>query len=165
MSDDLFDNGIDGEPFGRDMAEEQAECFSEDMYEEYEMGGYNLYTNEDDETKITYYCGQWNDSGVDPDRISIKCNYMSFKDEEYYVSIGEESAWIGVPGRKSFELKVKFDLSDFVEVDSPIDISVHRRFNFSEMVDLLSEKKIKFVFDKEKFKTKLERYRGLLAFS
>lgn len=159
--DDLFDDGINGT--GWDNASEA----SADQYgdDEYEWGGTLLYADGANETKITYYCGQWNDSGVDPDSISIKCNYMDFKDNEYWVSIGEESAWFGVPGKKAFELKGQFKISDFVEIDSPIDISVHRRFNFSEMIDLLSEKKIKFVFDKEKFIAKLERYRGLLAFS
>lgn len=159
--DDLFDNGIDGTGWDN-SSEAAADSYSE---EEYEMGGTLLYANSTDETKITYYCGQWNDSGVDPDHIAIKCDYISFKGDEYWVSIGENSTWFGVPGRKAFELKGEFNLSDFVEVESPIDISVRRRFNFSEMIDLLSEKKIKFGFDKEKFKAKLERYRGLLVFS
>ena len=161
MNDDLFDNGIDGT--GWDNATEA----SADQYgdEEHEMGGILLYNNDKDETRITYYCGQWNDSGVDPDHISIKCDFMDFATAEHWVSIGEDSAWFGVPGKKAFELKGQFKLSDFVEVESPIDIDVNRRFNIDEMVDLISEKKIKFGFDKEKFKAKLERYRGLLVFS
>ena len=155
--DDLFDNGIDGEPFegpNDDYADEESY-----------WGGTVLYANSKDETRITYFCGQWNDSGVDPDSISLKCNYMTLKDDEYYVSIGKDSIWIKVAGKTAFELKGQFNISDFVEVDSPIDINVRNRFNFDEMIDSISEKKIKFVFDKEKFKAKLERYRGLLVFS
>lgn len=161
MEDELFDNGIDGKPWGKDQAEASAEDYSDAYYED---GGIYLHQNTESDTKVVYFCGQWNDSGVDPDRIGVECDTSEFEDKGYSVYFEKDYAWIKVPGRKSFQLKMSFQLSDFVDVQSPVPI-VMPYTGIADLQDALSAKKVQIIFDKEKFKAKLERYKNLLVFS
>jgi hypothetical protein len=153
-NDDIFDNGIDGEPF---------DSPADDYYDDYEDSGFVIYRNKADNTQIIYYSGQWNDSGVDPDRILVRCDIDNFGDAKYYVCINIDRVWIKTP-EKHFDMDVVMKLSDFVDIESPIEITPNRT-SISEMTDLLSDKKIKITFDKEKFKARLERLRNLLVFT
>jgi len=164
MNDDDFDNGIDGTPWASNSTEDSAERCSEEEYVTYELGGVYLHKDSANDTEIIYYYGQWNDSGVDPDKIALGCNVSAYEDKEYRVWFDRESAWIKVPEKKAFELNGKFSLKDFVDYESPVNIECMRT-NFDDLQDALSEGKVKFIFDKEKFIAKLERYRGLLVFS
>ncbi len=163
MNDDLFDNGIDGEPWAQDAAENGAERYSEEEAEIHEMGGVYLHKDTVNDTEVIYYWGQWNDSGIDPDTIALGCDVSAYEDKEHRVWFDRESAWIKVPGKKQFQLPGKFNLKDFVDVESPVHIECMRT-HFADLQEALSEGKVKITFDKEKFKVKLERYRSLLAF-
>jgi len=160
MEDDLFDNGIDGTTWDN-QSEAWADSYSED---ELEYGANYIYENAKDDTAIIYYCGQWNDSGVDPDRICIKCDMSGFHgDIGYQVYIDRDKIWVTVPG-KHFSLNLQLQAKDFIDIESPVPLELPYT-SISAMKDALSDKKVKITFDKEKFKEKLERYRNLLVFS
>jgi len=153
MEDDLFDNGIDGTEF-----ESSADFYYDDMEEH---GGIYLY--DEGGTQIVYFYGQWNDSGVDPDRILVRCDVDEYNSYNYHVYIDSDKIWVRTPG-KNFDLPLRLQLSDFVDVE-PYVLIAPMKTSISEIQDLLSEKKLKFNFDKDKFKAKLERYKNLLAFT
>lgn len=157
--DDLFDNGIDGEPWGN-QNEAWADQYSE---EEMEYGANYIYDNPENDTQVIYFSGQWNDSGVDPDRICIKCDCSGFTDKGYSVYIDRDKVWITVPG-KNFSLNLQLQPEDFIDIESPVPLRLPYT-DIAQLKDALSEKKVKIAFDKEKFKEKLERYRNLLVFS
>lgn len=154
MEDDLFDNGIDGEPF---------ESYADHYYEDVEEFG-GMYLYDEDNAQIIYFYGQWNDSGVDPDRILVKCGLDNYNNATHYVYIDQNKLWVTVPG-KSFDLPISTKLSDFVEIDPPVFDLIPMRTGISELREALDEKKVKFIFNEEKFKAKLERYKNLLAFT
>lgn len=157
--DDLFDNGIDGASWG-DATEASADQYGE---EEMEYGANYIYDNPKDDAQVIYFSGQWNDSGVDPDRICIRCDCSGFTDKGYSVYIDRDKIWVGVPG-KNFSLNLQLQPSDFIDIESPVPLEMPWT-RISELKDALSEKKVKITFDKEKFKAKLERYKNLLVFS
>lgn len=158
--DDLFDNGIDGVGWDN-QSEASADSYSED---EMDYGANYIYDNPKDDTQVVYYCGQWNDSGVDPDRICIRCDMSGFNgDVGYQVFIDTDKIWVTVPGIH-FSLNLQLQPKDFIDIESPVPI-VLPYTSISALQDALSEKKVKITFDKEKFKAKLERYKNLLVFS
>jgi hypothetical protein len=154
--DDLFDNGIDGEPWDYDGA-------NDDLYEIAQEGGIIIHNDPVDKTMVVYYSGQWNDSGVDPDTIVLTTDGLWKDKAAYFLAIEVGEARIKTP-TKSFKLDISFRLDDFVKVNSTIPIVVNKT-NIGDLVDSISAKTTTIVFDKEKFKDKLERFSRLLVFS
>ncbi len=157
--DDLFDNGIDGEPY----ANNNNEALLNSYYDIHEDGGIIIHDDIEKHTMVVYYCGQWNDSGMDPDTIVISIDEGDWKAPTYRVAFDKEEARIVTPTKK-FKLHASFKLQDFVGVISPVKI-ICNNTNTGDLVDSIAAKTTQIVFDKDKFKDKLERFQRLLVFS
>jgi len=156
MEDDLFDNGIDGTPWG----EGDQYDFLQQVYED---GGTVIHHDPDVDLLVVYYSGQWNDSGVDPDSISISLESNSFDKKGYWVGIQEDKVSFNTPDKEYFQIEAKVHLTDFLDISSPMPIEVYRT-HLPNLIDAISAKQITVKFDREKFISKIKRYENLLVF-
>lgn len=158
MEDDDFDNGIDGTPW------EENDQFDEIIAQVYEDGGTLIHYDQTIDLMVAYFSGQWNDSGVDPDRICISLNsHTSMEDDHYWVGIYENSVHFNSPSKKYFEIEAKVKLSDFIDITSPVSIELYKT-HFPDLIDAISNKQIKVNFDKQKFIDRIKRFENLLVF-
>lgn len=146
MSDNLFDNGIDGEPI-------ENEEFEDDVYYD---GGIYLFRDKKENISIMYFVGQYNDNNMDPDSIVIDC-------DEYRVQIDDNRIYIRTPG-KNFDLPLTMQLTDFVQVQSPVNIVVNKT-NIDDLVEARDRKTLKIIVSKEEIQRKIKRLENLLVFS
>jgi len=155
MEDELFDNGIDGTQF-------EDPTHDDFLMGIYEDGGTIIHYDREMDLQVIYFCGQWNDSGVDPDSIMIRLEQEKTYEKGYSVRIDKDRVYFYLPD-KHFDIEAKLHLTDFIDIESPFPIEIYK-VNISDLQDAISEKKIKVNFDREKFLARIERFKNLLVF-